>query len=137
MASSTKQTYQRTHYLFICTYPYHIQTEAELQAAMSNVKEESAKLASDVAKVRADREKLLREKAKLQAEKERTELVGKDLERRSAEVHEMAQVCVLVHFVYYVRTYMYIVYACFCLLQTLIDVVDTLSAFACTCCCCE
>ena len=95
----------RTSILTICfvyTYPYYIQTEAELQAAMSNVKEESAKLASDVAKVRADREKLLREKAKLQAEKERTELVGKDLERRSAEVHEMAQVCVLVHFVYYV-----------------------------------
>ena len=56
------------------------------------MKEERERISAEAAKVRAERERAARDRTRLRVEQERIEALSKELQRRSAEVQELAQV---------------------------------------------
>ena len=82
----------------MCINAFLSQTEAEVEAALSQLREEGARVEAEGACVREEGERVKRERQALERDRERMEAFGTEIQHRAQEIEEMCQVAMAVEY---------------------------------------
>ena len=76
----------------MCLILHPSQTEAEVESALSQLRQEGARVEAEGARVREEGERVMRERQALERDRDRMEAFGAEIQQRAQEIEEMCQV---------------------------------------------